>query len=327
MPFKIGYRTLKTAVGATIAIAVAEWMGLEFASSAAIIAILCISVTRKNSMRVSWARFVACMVGLVLSAIIFEIFGYHPLSLGLFILCFIPAVLPLGAKEGIVTSSVIVLHLYVVGGVSVHFFLNELQLILIGIGTALLMNLYMPSVERDLRQYRKDIEEKMQVILRELSVFIRNGESDWSGEEIPELDDQLKRGKALALRSLNNHLLREEDHYYHYFHMREKQLEIIERLMPYLARMSKAVTQSKSVADFLEELSTAVSPTNSVPYFLLRLEEMREEFRQMPLPTTRTEFEVRSSLYYMMHEFEQYLHVKERLWANKKDKTRQTSES
>ncbi|WP_054711257.1 aromatic acid exporter family protein [Bacillus sp. JCM 19041] len=322
MPFRIGYRTLKTAVGVFISLTIAEALGLQFASSAAIITILCISVTRKNSLVVSWARFVACMIGLGMSAVLFELIGYTPLTLGLFILVFIPVVLVAKAAEGIVTSSVIVLHLYVGEEVSVSFFWNEIQLILIGIGTALLMNLYMPSKDKALRMHRKAVEEKLAVILLQLSRYIQDGESNWDGKEISEVDELLKTSKKLALQSMQNHLLREEDHYYHYFNMRETQLEIIERVMPHLTRIEGSVSQSKPIAEFLSELSKAVSPTNSVPYFLLRLEEIRKDFRQMPLPTTREEFETRSSLLYVMNEFEQYLHVKERLWTKKQDKKR-----
>lgn len=322
MPFKIGYRTLKTAVGVVIALSIAEALKLDYASSAAIITILCISVTRKNSLLVSWARFVACMIGIVISAVMFEALGYKPIIVGLFILLFIPVVLVAKSAQGIVTSSVIVMHLYTQKQATCAFFLNELQLIVIGIGTALLMNLYMPSKDNVLRRYRIEFEQKLAVILQELAAFIRDGESDWDGKEISEADHLLKESKTIALQAMENHLLREEDHYYHYFAMREKQLEIIERIMPHLASLEGAVTQSEPIADFLSELSAAVSPTNSVPYFMLRLEELKAAFRAMPLPATREEFETRSSLLYVMNEFEQYLQVKDALWSNKQDKKR-----
>lgn len=322
MPFRIGYRTIKTAVGVIIALSIAEALELNFASSAAIITILCISVTRKNSLLVSWARFVACVIGLGMSAVLFEGIGYNPFSLGLFILLFIPVMLMVRATDGIVTSSVIVLHLYVVGNASLAFFWNELQLILIGIGTALLMNLYMPSKDKELRSKRLLIEQKLVTILKELSIYIEHGESQWDGKEISEADLLLKESKQKAMQSMNNHLLREDDHFYHYFVMRERQLEIIERIMPHLTRISGSFSQREEVSNFLDELSKAVSPTNSVPYFLLRLEEMRKVFREMSLPRTREEFETRSSLMYVVYELEQYLLTKDALWTQKSDKRR-----
>ncbi|MFB4211787.1 aromatic acid exporter family protein [Shouchella sp. JSM 1781072] len=322
MRFRIGYRTLKTAIGVFISLSIAQLLELNFASSAAIITILCISVTRKNSLLVSWARFVACMIGLVMSSILFEIIGYNPFAAALFILLFIPVVLLVKASDGIVTSSVIVMHLYVVEEVSVGFYWNELQLILIGIGTALLMNLYMPSKDKEMREQRKKVEALLKTTLNQLSTYIRAGESSWDGKELSQLDRVLKESKKTAFVAMQNHLLAEENHYYHYFTMREKQLEIIERLMPHLTRINGSVPQQEKVANFLDELSRAVSPTNSVAYFLLQLEEMRTEFRNMPLPKTREEFESRSSLLLIVFEFEQYLKTKDELWARKSDKKR-----
>lgn len=319
MAFKIGYRTLKTAVGAAMAVGIAQALHLEFYPSAAIITILCISVTRRGSLRASWERIAACMIGIILSAILFEWIGYQPWTLGLILLLFIPTVVMVKVKEGIVTSSVIILHIYTVGAISYSLIVNELLLIVIGVGVALLMNLYMPNSDRELRRYHKEIEEHFKTILRELASYLRHGEGEWDGKEIPETIDLLKEGKNLALRNIQNHILRYEDQYYYYFKMREKQFDILERLMPYVSTIHHTVAQSEPIADFLDELSRSVSPVNRVPYFQDRLMILKHTFEEMPLPTTREEFEVRSTLLYIMHELEQYLHIKDRLW-NQADK-------
>ncbi|GAE33493.1 aromatic acid exporter family protein [Halalkalibacter akibai] len=319
MSFKIGYRTLKTAVGAGLAVAIAQALNLEFYGSAAIITVLCISVTRRDSLQVSWARLVACFIGIAISGTLFELIGYHPWTLALIILLFIPIVVMLKMNAGIATSSVIILHLYTVTEISFALIVNEILLIIIGIGVALLMNLYMPSSDLALRHYHQEIENHFKTILFELSVYLRKGESEWDGKEIPETVDLLQKGKNLAIQNIHNHILRYEDQYYYYFKMREKQFEILERLMPFVSKIHHTVEQSETVANFLEELSRSVSPANRVPYFLERLRLMRKGFEDMPLPTTREEFEVRSALVYIMHELEEYLHIKDRLW-NEADK-------
>ncbi|WP_332632079.1 aromatic acid exporter family protein [Halalkalibacter flavus] len=319
MSFRIGYRTLKTAVGAGLAVAIAQGLNLDFYGSAAIITILCISVTRRDSLKVSWARVVSCIIGMMISGVLFEVIGYQPWTLALIMILFIPIVVKLKMNEGIATSSVIILHLYTVGNMSLALIFNELLIIIIGVGIALLMNLYMPNSDQALRMYHKEIEEHFKTILHELSVYLRYGESEWDGKEIPETVDLLQQAKNLALKNIHNHILRYDDQYYYYFKMREKQFEILERLMPYVSQIHKTVSQSETVADFMEELSNSVSPANRVPYFLERIRSMRAGFEEMPLPKTREEFEVRSSLVYILHELEEYLHIKDRLW-NQADK-------
>ncbi|WP_209123146.1 aromatic acid exporter family protein [Alkalihalobacillus sp. BA299] len=311
--FKIGYRTLKTAVGAGISIAIAQWFSLDFYVSAAILTILCISVTRRSSLSVSWQRFVGCLLGLVLAFLVFELIGYHPISLTLLLLFFIPLSVKLKVKEGIVTSCVIILHIYSLGTVSVSIFLNELYIIIIGIGIALLMNLYMPSVDNDLYKYQKKIEENFKLILSEFSNYLRDSNNLWDGKELTETYELIQDAKDIAIKNIENHLLRYEDQYYHYFKMREKQFEIIERVMPFISSLDETVVQSIKISSFLEQLSQAVGPLNTASYFLDQLAQMKEEFQQMELPKTRQEFEIRSSLYYVMHELEKYLLIKDSL--------------
>ncbi|MBU8907770.1 aromatic acid exporter family protein [Desertibacillus haloalkaliphilus] len=311
--FRIGYRTIKTAAGAAISIAIAQALALDFYVSAAIITILCISVTKRKSLKVSWERFLACTVGMLFGFVIFETIGYHPVALGILLLLFIPSMVFIKAKEGIVTSSVIILHIYTLEQINFAIVLNEIALITIGIGVALLMNLYMPSVEKDLKRDQERVEENFKVIFQELVNYLRDGDSDWDGKEVTETDVILKRAIGTSLRNIENHLLRNDDYYYHYFKMRQKQFEIIERVMPFISSLTDTVIQGEKIADFLEALSEGVHPGNTTIIFLERLARMKEEFKNMELPKDRQEFEIRSGLFYVMHELEQYLIIKSSL--------------
>lgn len=308
--FKIGYRTLKTAIGAAIAIAIAQWIGLTFYASAGIIAILCIQKTRRKSLLISWERFFACMIGLLYGAVLFELIGYNPFTIGLLLVLFIPTVVYFNAHEGIVTSSVIILHLYTLGQVNISIILNELGVIIIGIGVALLMNTYMPSVEGHLRKIQLKIENNYKTIFEQFSIYLQEGDNNWDGREITETADLLKRGKGIALENVENHLLRYDDQYYHYFKMREKQFDIIERMMPFITSFNEKIIQGKKISSFLLELSKAVTPNKSSVDFLDRLYELQDEFKQMELPKDREEFEIRSALFGLVKEIEQYLIIK-----------------
>lgn len=319
MPFRIGYRTLKTAIGAGIAVAIAQMLQLEFYGSAAILTLLCISTTKRDSVKASWYRIVACVIGLIVSSIIFSLVGYAPWSLAIVLLLFIPLAVKFKVEEGIVTSAVIILHMYSAREVTSSLIINELLLIVIGVGVALIMNAYMPSNQKKLRHYHKEIEEHFKKIFEELAIYLRNGESEWDGKEIYETDELLKAGQNEALVNIHNHFLRYEDHYYYYFKMREKQFELLEKLIPYISSIDQTFEQNVVLADFLEELSGAISPANRVPFFLERLNEIKSSFKKMELPQTREEFEIRASLFFIMNELEEYLHIKDRLW-NELDK-------
>jgi uncharacterized membrane protein YgaE (UPF0421/DUF939 family) len=184
MKFRIGYRTIKTAVGTAISILLAQQVGLENFASAGILTILCIQVTKLRSLRTAWDRFLACVLAMPFSAVFFEGISYHPLVIGLMLFFFIPTIVMLKAPDGIVTSSVIILHVYLAEKITMSIFLNELGVITIGIGVALLINLYMPSVDKKLKAYQSEIEENFKIIFCELVRYLRTGDSNWDGKEI-----------------------------------------------------------------------------------------------------------------------------------------------
>lgn len=310
MKFRIGYRTIKTAVGTAISILIAQQVGLENFASAGILTILCIQVTKLRSFRTAWDRFLACVLAMPFSAVFFEGISYHPLVIGLMLFFFIPTIVMLKAPDGIVTSSVIILHIYMAEKITRAIFLNELGVITIGIGVALLINLYMPSVDKKLKDYQSEIEENFKIIFCEMVRYLRTGDSNWDGKEITVSARLLTEAITLALQDVENRFLRDENMYYHYFKMRNKQFEIIERVLPIVTSITSTVKQGHMVADFLEDLSENIHAKNTAYIYIGKLNEMKKIFEEMDLPKTREEFEVRAALLQLVNEMNEYLIIK-----------------
>jgi uncharacterized membrane protein YgaE (UPF0421/DUF939 family) len=244
------------------------------------------------------------------ASLLFQFIAFHPLVIGLILLIFIPTTVALKINEGIVTSSVIIMHLYGSGDITFSLLINETILIAVGVGVALVMNLYMPSVDDKLLAYQKSIETNFSAILMGIVRYLRDNDHTWDGKEITETANLLNQAKSLAFRDVENHFLREEDLYYHYFKMREKQFEIIERILPLVTNIPLVVKQSGIVAEFIEDLAENVHPQNTAILYLKKLEEMEIHFRGMALPQTREEFESRAALLQLMKEMERYLLLK-----------------
>ncbi|WP_342432226.1 aromatic acid exporter family protein [Neobacillus sp. FSL H8-0543] len=310
MRYSIGYRTIKTAVGTAIAILVAQKFGLDNYASAGILTVLCIQATKRESLRTSWDRFFACILAMPFSALFFEVIGYHPIVIGIMLFFFIPTVVMLKAYDGVVTSTVIILHIYMANQITMGLFINEIGVITIGIGVALIMNLYMPSVDKKLKDYQGKIEENFKVIFSEIVCYLRNGESDWSGKEITDTARILEEAISLAFKDIENRFLKDENIYFNYFKMREKQFEIIEQILPIVTSITRTVTQGKMWADFLEDLSKNIKPENTAEIFIEKLNDMKKEFEEMDLPKTREEFEIRAALLHLTNEMNRYLIIK-----------------
>lgn len=307
---KIGYRTIKTAIATPLAIWVAEIFQLNNFVSAGIIAVLCIQTTRKRSLLSAWHRFGACLIAMAYSFLIFETIAYHPISIGLVLLVFIPTTIKLNLTPGIVTSSVILLHLYSSEHITWDLILNEVLLIVIGIGSALLLNLYMPSLDSKLQTLRKKVEKNFQQILEEIAVYLHEGKKTWTGKEIAETEKLFRQADLLVSRDTENHLLREEHPFKDYFNMRKKQFDLLKRMLPVISQMNKFNQQADRIGSFFDDLAEAVHPGNTAEQHLESVEEIKREFEADDLPKTREEFESRANLFQLLHEIEEYLEIK-----------------
>ncbi|MCG6197957.1 aromatic acid exporter family protein, partial [Anoxybacillus sp. LAT_38] len=75
-----------------------------------------------------------------------------------------------------------------------------------------------------------------------------------------ETERLLQQAKELAWREVENRIGRRDDTYYQYFVMREKQFELLERMLPIVSTLDVQVPQGHQIADFLERLSRAIHP-------------------------------------------------------------------
>ncbi|HLR62466.1 MAG TPA: aromatic acid exporter family protein [Lentibacillus sp.] len=309
---KIGSRTIKTAIATPISISIAQVLGLTNFISAGILTILCIQPSRKRSVLSAWHRFLACVVAALFSITFFELIGYHPIVIGIMLAFFIPVTVWLKVTPGIATSSVIILNLYSAEYASITFLTEQFFIIIIGIGTALLVNLYMPSLETQLKQKQDELEYYFQIILNEIALYIHDKNENWDGKELQICEDILQDAMDLVLLDKENHLLRNKHPYRDYFQMRNKQLELLERMLPLVSRLPNKDSISIKIAGFFEKLGDNVHPGNTATLYLDELEELRKTFNQKELPKTQEEFETRANLFRLLHEIEDYLLLKKK---------------
>ncbi|WDH74807.1 aromatic acid exporter family protein [Exiguobacterium marinum] len=311
---KIGTRTLKTAVAAGIAMLISETIHLDYFVFAAIIAILSIQETRKKSIRASYERVMASLLAIGMGAAMFTLLGYSPVTLTLYFVIFIPLVQQLKLQDGLITSVVILTHLYTEAQFSVELFINELLLIVIGVGVGLVVNMYMPTLDREIERIKDSIDRSLAVLFYDVAACVETGVYNNHSMMLIKTRDYLKEGKDLSLRRMGNSIgKRNEDMDYLYFRMRERQYDILKRVADNAREITMVVNEAKPVATFLRRVGDHVNEQADASVFLQELEEMIEHYRKnVPLPTTREEFEVRSSLLNILSDVKSYLILKER---------------
>lgn len=313
----IGYRTLKTGIGASIAMIIAKQLGLEYAVAAGVITILSIQNTKRQSFKIAVQRIASCILALFIAAILFKTLGYYALTFGAFLLIFIPLVVRLNLEQGIVVSSVLVTHLLIERSVSIFWILNEISLMVVGVGVALVLNLYMPSIEGQIKQDQIYIEEKMKEILIQMAKVLKENCNCIKEETLfSNLENRLHSARKNAYKNLNNYFLVDGSYYVQYMEMRSQQFESIKRMIEHFQRFFMTYEQTIIIANFTEQVAYSLHEDNTCEQLLNDLNGLRESFRKMPLPSTREEFENRAMLFQFLNDMEQFLQIKNEFKQN-----------
>ncbi|WP_248925112.1 aromatic acid exporter family protein [Paenibacillus hamazuiensis] len=306
---RIGFRTIKTAFGVSISIMIAQFLQLEYYSAAGILTLLCIQKSRKQSAHAAVSRFIACMAGMFFSTLLFQLIGYHPYSFLVLLLFFIPLCVRFRVHEGIASSSVIVMHVYMHGKVEAAFFLNEFLVVLVGLGVALIVNWYMPSIDKELNRCKDEVDKLIETILQEIALYLKEGNTLWDGKELLQLGDALQKARRLAQLDVENNPRRKENSYEYYFEKKRRQYEILERMLPSISRITVQMEQGIRIGDFIQQLSDNLNNPGEAARFRETLRHIREYHKQLPLPETRREFENRASLYSVANELELFINT------------------
>lgn len=307
----VGLKTVKTGIGATIAILLAQFMGLKYPTSAGIITILSIQNTRKESVLIAFRRLVATFIALTIGSVLLSFLGFNAISFGVYLLVFIPLAVRAKVVEGIVPASVLVTHLLGEGHISIMLFVNELLLMIVGAGLALLVNIYMPSLEADLIYEKQKLEENMFSIFAKMGNALQLESKKLEIEtELEALQDALEQGRMKATQYRNNAFMSERSLYEKYFDMRYSQYQIMLYMRKHFEHFYRVTPGASQIAKLTHETALSVKGKRSVETLMSELELLREDFKRSKLPETREEFENRAMLYQFLTDMEQFLYVK-----------------
>ena len=307
-PYKIGFRTVKTAVGMTLGVIICKLLGLDNYASSAILVVLCIKHTKMHSVQAILSRLVSCLLILFLGSAIFSLLGQHAFVLGLIVLLFIPLTVVLNVQEGVITSCVILLHVFNAKAINGHLILNEIMLLIVGLGIAFLMNLMMPSLDKKLNHFKQDIENQITEIFNIFSQAC-SMHNDHLNIKFDSLLLNIKKAKSLAFRDVKNHFVRNENSFYHYFDMREEQVELLKR-MTSLEKINTDDPILEKISQLMYEIGSNVNSNDYTALRLHSLYEIRLSLDDLPLPTTHKTLNSRAHIIQILNELEEYLNIK-----------------
>lgn len=289
---------LKMVLGFIIGMFVAMIFKLPYFYTAGVIAVLSFEETKKASITASIKRILSTVLALSLSSLLFYLFSFDVWVLFLFVGLFIVLTFLFQVDKGIIVSLVLVSQIYLEK--DINYALNAFYILLIGLGVAFLLNLYIPK--------NKLLEEKINTIDSKINLIIQNIANS-RPISFDEIDDLLKETYENIKIEIDNVNIPKSTSILKYVDMRIEQVSILKRVNNTLLSVP-LIEEKKIILDFLKTFNNKIGTYNFAENLSLELDDLFIYFRQTNLPKNREFFEKRAQLYYVLLELDQFLNLK-----------------
>lgn len=303
---------LKIAIGSTVAILVADILKLDYATSAGIIALLSIQNTKKATYKLALERMLSFVMTMVIAIVVSELFGFGPLSFGLFILIMVVSCYFIGWGNTVSANAVFGTHVFMLAKmVSVHFILNEVGILAIGVTAALILNFFMKSKEDEILELMETVENTISSIIKEMADELGvKSELSAVQPKLLKLMSDLDRYEEIAIENKDITLRDHSEFYINYFVLRKNQCITLIHIYRSIMSIEDEAYKDENVYNFIHEMSDAFRIHNDDNKKNERLKQILEEFHSQPLPEGREDFEARAALFYILKEFEEFIRLK-----------------
>jgi len=311
-PMKKLNKVSKIAIGSTLAILLANAIGLNYSISAGIITLLTIQDTKKETIFISLKRLVAFIFASILALLLFPNFGFTTIPFGIFLFLFVGGCSIVKLQDGIAMNSVLATHYILSESISISMITNEALLLFIGAGIGTLINLFMPSNVKQIKEVQVRIEADLRKILFRMAYFLRESDkSEYKDRCFTPLKEDINLGATYAYTNMNNTLFQESEYFIRYMEMRKHQLQILAEIYDKIISLRSVPKQVIPISQFIESIANSLAESNNAKGLLLLEQKLEEEYRQSSLPITREEFEDRAVLYMILKDFKMFLLIKE----------------
>lgn len=304
-------KSIKIALTALAAIAVAGELGLKYPATAGIITVLSIQNTKKETLRSAANRALAFVCALLLAAGAFGALGYGLPAFGVYLFLFALLCLNMGWAEAIAMDSVLITHFLTEGSMSPALLGNEAAIFLIGTGAGVLVNLHLHRKEQEFDRLAKEVDDQIKGILHRMSRWLeKEDKSGYTAGCFEKLSDSMEEAKLCAAANYNNQLIGSNTGELDYIKMREQQSVVLQGIYENIKSIYYLPSQAGQVAGLLRQIEQDFHKENTVEELQKQLEQLLQDMKKEKLPESREEFEARALLYYILKQLEEFLLLK-----------------
>lgn len=331
---KILILSLKIGIGSSLALYIAQYLGLNYAVSAGTITLLTLLNSKWETVKLSLWRLVTFAMTVFFARQILLYVDSVWLAYGLLLTVTVFIAELLGWRATLSVNGVIAAHFVADHNFSAEAIRNELLLVLIGITLAIFLNLFHAnsSHKKYIIANMRSVEERLRSVIKAVAAYLLGEETDderrratdektsdevsgaeqtiW--REISDLERDIQDCIKEAYEYKGNTFQSHSGYYISYFEMRHDQCQILYNLHNEMKKIRTMPEAAGLVAEYLRYLGDYVTEFNCPKEQLDRLEQLVKSFNEDRLPKTREEFESRALVYHVLMDIEDFLKDKMR---------------
>ncbi|MDU5336547.1 aromatic acid exporter family protein [Enterococcus sp.] len=310
---------LRTGIGSSIAILIAEFFSLDFSSSAGIITLLTLAVTKTETIRLGINRISTFLITMFFTMTFHLFLGNNWFTFGivLTIITFIFSYKNLLSTLSV--NAVSITHLMFRAKITVHDLLNEFYLLLIGLAIAIIVNQFQDySRQRKFLECSKEsVEQRFVCIFEKMIDYVKGPEKKstiW--DEIIQLENDLMELTKCAVKYQQNRLPVKDDYYVDYFEMRLQQCGLLHNLHYEIKNIRNNEEAIEIISLFVNEIKKHIEDqffcSEQIDYLSELIVELQDEY----VPSSKQEFINKARLYHILKDFEDFLKFKKRFYES-----------
>lgn len=304
-------RTIKTALGAALAIFIAQLLGLDYGVNTAIVVILSLQNTKRKSLNLAGVRIASSVVALTIAWIVFSVIGFNPAAFGVYLLIFIPIVVRFRLNEGLVPSSVLVSHLLVSNSVAMASLINEFAQMVIGASIALILNLYIPGIESHILSDLVRIKQLKFNILGNLGSHLENNERIGDTHPlISELGERIRLANQRVTSEHGDNFNRSMDYYLRYLKMESEHLDTLVYMERQVAILSESDEECEAASHFTAKILEQLKKQSIEKEAADELKDYLDVFSHRGQAQTREQFKNKAALFEYLTDLNRLLEIK-----------------
>lgn len=327
-----GFKSLKIALAALLAIALAGELGLQYALAAGIITVLSIQGTKLETLKTAGKRALAFLCALLIAGLCYQLMGYTLWAYAVYLFLFAMVCLVMNWPEAIAMDSVLISH-FLSQECFVPLLGNEILLFVIGTGFGIAVNLHLRSRKEAFTELSDQVDRQIKEILGDMAEQLaqedESGGEETNSEEIDggrygcgendfaELKKALLRAEECAVANYGNAPFSRDTYELEYVRMRQQQTVVLQAIHDNIRGITYLPRQAGQVAEMLRQIRQEYHRYNNVEGLLGQLEELLADMQRQPLPESREEFEARAALFYLLKQLKELLTIKKEFICNR----------